>query len=150
MATREELKALIDQLPEPRWEMVRRMLEHHVHPPQPKPEIERMLQRSEDYREQVLQRFRQTRKPGTGGGGSGSGFFDEHEGVPFGRQGFHYWDNKALVYQSLQNFDGQEIEIMERVSLSPDRTTLVCSLEIASGGQTVRHEDAFPSSRGQE
>jgi hypothetical protein len=69
MATHDELKALIEQLPEPRLEMVRMMLEHHVHPPQPKPEIERMRQRSEDYREQVLERFRETRKPGTGGGG---------------------------------------------------------------------------------
>jgi hypothetical protein len=33
MATRGELKALIDQLPQPRLEAVRKMLEHHVHPP---------------------------------------------------------------------------------------------------------------------
>ena len=37
MATRDELKALIDQLQESRLELVRVMLEHHVHPPQPKP-----------------------------------------------------------------------------------------------------------------
>jgi hypothetical protein len=110
------------------------MLEHHVHPPQPKPEIERMQRRSRDYSEQVLQRFHETRKSGTIRTGGGTGFFGEHEGVPFGRKGLHYWDDKALVHQSVQCFDGQEIEIMERLSFSPDRTKLVCSLEVASGG----------------
>jgi hypothetical protein len=97
MATREELKALIDQLPESRLELVRTMLDHHVHPPPPRPEIEnmpvpkigghiplpeieRMQQRSRDYSEQVLQRFRETRKPGTIRTGGGTGFFGEHEG----------------------------------------------------------------------
>jgi hypothetical protein len=150
MLTREELKAMIDQLPERSLEMVRVMLEHQIHPPPPRPAIERMGQRSQEYRKQVLQRFQETRKPGTGGGGGGTGFFGEHEGIPFGRQGFHYWDDKALVHQSLQNFDGQEIEIMERLSFSPERTTLVCSWEIASGGQMVRHEDVFPISQRQE
>jgi len=42
MATREELKVLIDQLPEPRLEAVRKMLEHHVHPPPSRPEIKQM------------------------------------------------------------------------------------------------------------
>ena len=96
---------------------------------------------------QVLRRFRETRKPGTLGTGGGTGFFAEHEGVFFGRQSLQYWDDKALVYQSLQNFDHQEIEVMERLSFSLDRTTLLCALEISSGGHTVRHEDGFPVSQ---
>jgi hypothetical protein len=144
VATREELKELIDQLPEPRLEMARQMLERQVHPPPPHPEMEHMEHRSRRYRNQVEQRFRETRKPGTIGGMGGTGFLSEHEGVPFGRQGFQYWDEKALVYQTLQMFDGQEIEIMERLSFSPDRTKLICSLEIASGDRTANYTEEFP------
>ena len=143
MASREELKALIDQLPESGLELVRLMLEHHVHPPPPNPAIERMQQRSRNYKRLVEERFRETGKPGTIGGMAGGGSMGIHEGVPFGRQGFHYWDNKVLVHQSLQSFDGQEIEVMERLSFSPDRTKLSCVVELSSGGRTVRHEEEF-------
>jgi hypothetical protein len=71
------------------------------------------------------------------------------EGVPFGRQGFQYWDDKALVHQSLHSFDGQEIEIMERLSFSPDRAKFSCVLELSSGGRTVRHEKEFPVTKGE-
>jgi hypothetical protein len=120
------------------------MLKHHIHPPPPHPEIERMQQRSRAYKDHVEQRFRETRKPGTIVGMGGGAHSGEHEGVSFGRQEFHYWDEKALVHQSLQNFDGQEIELMERVSFSSDRTKLQCFLEIASGGRTVNYTEEFP------
>ena len=144
MDSRDELKALIDQLPEASLEMVHMMLNHHINPPPLIPEIERMRQRSGNYQRLVHQRFRETGKPGTLRSGGGGGFLGMHEGTPFGRQGFHYWDEKALVHQTLQFFDGQEIEIMERLSFSVDRTTLVCDLEISSGSRTVRHQDLFP------
>jgi hypothetical protein len=147
MATRDDLKALIDQVPDSRLEMIQRMLDHHIHPPAPKPEIERMRHSGQQYKERALKQFKETRKPGTLGAASGSGFLSEHEGVPFGREGFHYWDDKALVDQTLHFFDGHKIEIMERLSFSADRTALICALEISSGGRTVRHEDAFPVAR---
>ncbi len=137
-------KRLIDQLPEPRLEIVRNMLERHVHPPQPQPEIEQMQRRSQEYKERVEQRFRETRKPGTVGGMAGGGSMGMHQGTPFGRQGFSYWDEKALVHQTLQSFDGQELEIMERLSLSPDRTKLSCVLELSSGDRTVNFTQDFP------
>jgi hypothetical protein len=115
MVTREELKALIDQLPEPEIEMVRQMLEQLIHPPPPPPpEVERMRQRSRAYKNLVDQRFQETHKPATIGGMGGSGLFGEHEGVPFGPNEFHCWDDKALVHQSLASFDGQEIELKPR------------------------------------
>jgi hypothetical protein len=140
MATREQLKALIDELPEPRLEAVLKMLEHHVHPPPPRPEIEQMQRRSWEYQGQVEQRFRETRKPGTIGAMGGG----VREGTPFVRQGFSYWDEKALVHQTLQSFDGQELEIMERLSISPDRTKLSCVLELSSGGRTANYTEEFP------
>jgi hypothetical protein len=140
----DDLKALIDQLPEPEIEMARQILENYLHPPSPRPEVERMQRRFRAYRDVVEQRFRATRKPGTIGGMSGGGHFSEHAGVPHGGTQFHYWDDKALVHQSLQHFDGQESELMERLSFSPDRTKLQCSLEIASGGHTVNYTEEFP------
>ena len=144
MVTRDELKALIDQLPESRLETVRNMLEHNVHPPPPRPEIEQMHRRSEEYRERVQQRFRETRKPGTIGFIGGGGSMGMHQGTPFGRQGLSYWDEKALVHQTLQSFDGHELEIMERLSISPDRTKLSCVFELSSGGRTVKYTEEFP------
>ena len=144
MATRDELKALIDQLPESQLQMVQTMLNHQINPPPPNLDIERMQERSRNYRTMVEQRFHETGKPGTIRSMGGSGFSGMHESTSFGRHGFHYWDDKALVHQSLQSFDGEEIEVMERLSFSLDRATLICALELSSGGKTVRHEDAFP------
>jgi hypothetical protein len=53
MVSRDDLKALIDLLPESRLEMVRTMLDHNVNPPPPKPEIEEMQRRSRNYRSRV-------------------------------------------------------------------------------------------------
>jgi hypothetical protein len=49
---------------------------------------------------------------------------------------------KALVHQTLQSFDGQSIELMNRLAFS--ETRLSFSLEVSSGGKTVRYEDDFP------
>ena len=149
MATREELKVLIDQLPEPRLEAVRKMLEHHVHPPLSRPEIKQMQRRSQEYKERVEQRFRETRKSGAMGVMGGGGSMGMHEGARFGRHGFSYWDENALVHQTLQSFDGQELEIMERLSISPDRTKLSCVLELSSGGRTVNYKEEFPITSAQ-
>jgi hypothetical protein len=149
VATRDEIKALIDQLPEARLEIVRTMLEHQVHPPQPRPEFEQMQRLAQEYKERVEQRFLETRKPGTVGGMTGGGSMRMHQGTPFGRHGFSYWDEKALVHQTLQSFDGQELEIMERLSLSPDRTKLSCVLEVSSGGRTVNFTEEFPITKNE-
>jgi len=144
MVSRDELKALIDQLAENKLEMVRTMLDHNVNPPPPIPQIEEMQRRSQSYKSRVEARFRETRKPGTIGGMGGGGFAGMHEGTPYGRHGFSYWDEKALVQQTLQSFDGHEVEIMERFSISDDHTKLSCLLELSSGGRTVRHTEDFP------
>ena len=145
MASRDELKSLIDQVPETRLEMVHRMLNLHINPPPPHPEMDRMQRRSQDYQNLVKKQFHETRKPGTIGTMTSGGIFAEHEGTPYGRHAFDYWDDKALVHQILQFFDGHEIEIMQRLSFSPNRAALVCDLEISSAGHTVRHQDAFPT-----
>jgi hypothetical protein len=146
MASRDELKSLVDRVPEKRLEAVRDMLEFNINPPPPNPEIEHMRERGQQYRKLVEQRFRETRKPGTISILSGGGMTGMHKGTSFGRNGFHYWDGDALVHQSLQSFNGQEIEIMERLSMSADRSKLICRLELSSAGLIVEHSDEFPTS----
>lgn len=143
MATRDELKLLIDQLPEGRLESVMHILSHRVNPQIADPEIIRMKREGQDYKKLVMQRFHETRKPGTISTGSGSGFSGMHKGTPFGLHSFSYWDEKALVHQTLQSFDGQSIELINRLAFSEDKTRLSFSLEVSSGGRTVRYED-FP------
>jgi hypothetical protein len=84
MASRDDLKALIDQLLEPRLKCFGRCSNTTSTPPPPRPEIEHMQRRSREYKNLVEQRFRETRKPGTIGG------MGTHEGTPFGRQSFSY------------------------------------------------------------
>ena len=110
-------------------------------PRPPAPEMERMQRQSQEYKRLVEQRFRETQKPGTIGGMDGGGIIGMHEGVGFGKQGFHYWDGKALV--KLHLFDGHELEIMERLSISEDRTKLSCVIELSTAGRTVRHTEDF-------
>lgn len=108
-----------------------------------------MQRRSEEYKKRAQQRFRETRKPGTIGLMGGGGSMGMHQGTPFGRQGFSYWDEKALVHQTLQSFDGHELEIMERLSISSDRTKLSCVLELSSGGRTVNYTEEFPITKAE-
>jgi hypothetical protein len=147
MTTREELKALIDQLPESRVESVRRLLEHNVNPRRPDPEMERMHRRSQEYRRLVEERFRETRKPGTIGATNVGGVRFMHEGAGYADQSFDYWDGKARVIQTLNLFDGCEIEVMQRLSISEDRKKLSYVIELSSGGRTVNHTEEFPISK---
>lgn len=146
MPSRDELKSLIDQVPEGRLATVEAMLQAQLRPPTPPPpEMERLRERGREYRQLVEKRYSDIQKPGTIGGMAGGGSFGVHNGTPFGRNSFSYWDGKAMVQQTLQSFDGQDIEIMERFSIDEERTKLTCTIELSSGGRTVRHEEQFPA-----
>ena len=150
MTTRDTLKTLIDQLPDEKLAHVEMMLNHQVNPPQLPTELvrrrEQMQTAGDGYRERVLRQFQETRRPGTLGSMGGTGFMGEHEGTGFGHQGFHYWDGKALVNQTLHFLDGKQIEIMERLSIWDDKTRLSCTVELSCGGRTVRLTEEFPLS----
>jgi hypothetical protein len=98
MATREELKALIDQLPESCIESVKKLLEHNVNPRRPDPEMERMHRRSQEYRRLVEEHFRQTQKPGTLGAMNVGGVSFMHEGVCYADQRFDYVGRKSSCH----------------------------------------------------
>jgi hypothetical protein len=84
MATREELKALIDQLPDAKLDLVGLSLENILHPPAPDPRSQQFRQRSEEFQKQLPERLKQLQAgsdPGVvrgfgmvgGAGGFGSG-----------------------------------------------------------------------------
>jgi len=119
------------------------MLSYHVNPRIPHPEIMRVQREGQDYKSWLCSGFMRQ--------GSRYDKYREwlrfsgmHEGTPFGRHSFSYWDEKALVHQTLQSLDDQSIELMNRLAFSEDKTRLSFSLEVSSGGKTVRYEDDFP------
>ena len=144
MAIRDELHSLLDQLPEDQLQNARPFLVGLLRPRAPSPEIEHARQLTQEYKKMVERRFRETRKPGTISALVGGGNVFPREGKAHSNHAFHYWDDKALVDQTLRVFEGQELESMERISLSDDRTTLVYEQELSSGGLTKRHEERFP------
>lgn len=145
MLSRAELKALIDQLPDDRLVNVEMMLRHQLNPPEMRPEVQTMMRRSEEYKDRVLQRFEQTGRPRTCGGGVGSsaGHISGHEGMAYGSHAVDYWDGRAFIHQTMHYYDGHELEIMHRLSISESQR-LRCELELSSGGKTVQHSDEFP------
>jgi hypothetical protein len=144
MAIRDELHSLVDQLPEDQLRNARPFLAGLPRPRASSPEIERARQLTQEYKTMVERRFRETRKPGTISTLIGGGNVFPREGKAYGNHAFHYWDDKALVHQTLRVFEGQELEAMERISLSDDHTMLIYEQELSSGGLTKKHEERFP------
>ena len=144
MDGRDDLHSLLDRLPEEMVRPVRVYLESLLRPRPPRPEIEQSRHRTREFRKMVEQRFQETRKSGTISALVGGGSLFPRDGETYGRNAFHYWDDKALVHQTLQFFAGQELEIMERMSRSDDGGTLVYDQELSSGGRTVRNRVEFP------
>ena len=76
MPTRDALKTLIDEMPPEKLDLVRMNLESILHPPAPDLRIERMIRRSEEFREQLpgrLEKLQAGCKPETIRGFSGGG-----------------------------------------------------------------------------
>jgi hypothetical protein len=145
MSTREDIYRLVEQLPEDKFEHAERMLSFIINPPPTSPQLAELRKRGDEYKKRVEERYRETRKPGTISGMGGGGQFGFHpEHGSFGSHSFHYWDDKALVYQTMRHFSGQEVEQMERLSFSEDGKQLRYQQELSSGGHTVRHEETFP------
>jgi hypothetical protein len=146
MSTRDDVHRLVDQLPDEKLvEHVQMMLSALLNPRPTPPQVAEMRARGQEWRKRVEEPFRQTRKPGTiSGMGGGGGFGFDTERGSFGSHSFHYWDDKALVYQTMRYSSGQQVEQMERLAISEDGTQLLYEQEIASGGRTVRREEAFP------
>lgn len=59
MASRDELKALIDQLSDETLDLASSNLESILHPPAPNPRIEQFRHRSEEFQKQLPERLKQ-------------------------------------------------------------------------------------------
>jgi hypothetical protein len=73
MADRQELHALVQQVPPEKFEHVLPILEFAIDPPKPDPEMQKMHERTREFRTRVEKKFQETRRPGTGGGYGGGG-----------------------------------------------------------------------------
>jgi hypothetical protein len=144
MAIRDELHSLLDQLPDDKLQAARPFLVGLLKSRETSPEIEQARQRTHEFKKMVERRFRETRKPGTISSLFGGGHIFPRQGKGFSNHAFHYWDHEALVYQSLNVFDGHELEAVERISLSGDGRTLLYEQELCCGGLTKKHENRFP------
>src|SRR5436190_18274423 len=126
MSTREDVHRIVDQLPDERLEHVQMMLSAVLNPHPTPPQVTEMRARGQEWRRRVEERFTQTRKPGTiSGMGGGGGFGFDSERGSFGSHSFHYWDDKAVVYQTMRFFSGHQIEQMERLAISADGSQLL-------------------------
>jgi hypothetical protein len=144
MTIRAEVQSLLDELPEDKLHTVRAFLDGLLRPHPIRAEHLQLRDQAQKFRTLVEQRFQETRKPGTITALAGGGSLFPKNGETCGRNSFHYWDDKALVHQTLQFFAGQELEIMERFSRSDDGGKLVYEQETHSGGRTLRNRIEFP------
>lgn len=126
MISRDELKSLVDQLPESSLDYIESAMRHYI---------------TRKVAEQRFHVSNEMEETGWGGGWGGN----MPNGVRIAGQSFREFDNDTLVEWTLQFFDARELELTERLSLSSDRKKLLCSFTLSCGGRTVRHEDEFPA-----
>jgi hypothetical protein len=151
MATRAELKALIDQLPEAKLDLVGSSLESILHPPAHNPRIEQFRQRSEEFQKQLPERLKQLQAGGDpsvargfgmvgGTGGLGSGRRQAH-----GQYSYSWQEERARVTHRLILHAGHDIDIVERLEITVDERFLLYEQELNSGGRVVKRKEEFPT-----
>jgi hypothetical protein len=154
MATREELKSLIDQLPEAKLDLVGLSLESILHPPAPNPRIEQFRQRSEEFQKQLPERLKQLQAGGDpgvvrgfgmvgGAGGLGSERRQAH-----GQYSYSWQEERAHVIHRLILHAGHDIDIVERLETTVDERFLLYEQELYSGGRVVKRKEEFPAADG--
>jgi hypothetical protein len=141
MQSREDLHKLVDSLPEGAIEAAHRTLSHlQIWPPAPPADIQemrqRMRQRMDDRRREVMQRQR----PGMIAGFGGSGNYDPDRGSA--SSSFSHWDDDTFVAETLRRHKGHEYTVVERVRI--DGTHLIYKHEITGpGGKREEREVTF-------
>jgi len=141
MQSREELRTLVDALPEGAIEAAHRTLSQlQIWPPAPPPGVEemrqRMRQRMEERRREVMLRQR----PGTIGGFGGSSNYDVDRGSA--SSSFSHWDDDTFVTETLRRHKGHEFTVIERVRV--DGRHVIYKHEITGpGGKHDEREITF-------
>lgn len=149
MASRDDLKTLIDQMPEEQLDLARMSLESILHPPALNPMVEKMMRRSEELRSQLPERLKQLQAgnpPGSirgflGGGGFGSGSLPRKGN---GEHALSWQEGRAHIRHRLVLHEDHEMDFVERLELAEDEKTLIYEQEIYAGGRSVRRREEFP------
>lgn len=139
MPTLEELKSIIEQMPETKFELVRVNLESILNPPRPDPLMEKMQRRAEEFQAELQERLKQVQ----------AGMSPE---IPRGFHGcghasgcsYSWQENRVHVTHKSQLYGGHVIDTVDRMELSEDGTTLIYEQEIYAGGRSVRRKEVFP------
>ena len=149
MASRDELKTLIDQMPEEKLDLVRMNLESILHPPAPNPWVEKIMRRSEEFQKQLPERLKQLQAgnpPDSIHGFHGGGSFGS--GPPpirgNGEHSYGWQEGRAVVRHRLLLHENHEMDFVERLQLTEDEKTLVYEQEIYAEGRSVKRREEFP------
>lgn len=149
MASRDELKTLIDQMPEEKLDWVRMNLESILHPPDPNPMVEKVMRRSREFATQLPERLKQLQAgntPARPGGFSGGGGFGwgpaPHKGN--GEHAYSWQEGRAHVQHRFLLHEDHEMDFVERLQLTEDEKTLVYEQEIDAEGRSIRRKEEFP------
>jgi hypothetical protein len=149
MASRDELKTLIDQMPEEKLDLVRMNLESILHPPAPNPLVEKIMRRSEEFQKQLPERLKQLQAGNPpdsirgfhGGGGFGSG------PPPMKGNGdcsYSWQEGRVVVRHRFVLHENHEMDFVERLQLTEDEKTVVYEQEIYAEGRSVKRREEFP------
>ena len=145
MPTREELRHLIDSLPDEAIPAAHMALAHfQTWPPPIPPEVEARAEAMERRIQERTERLR-AEHPHSGGVGSGSiGFSTEPGSHVRGRHSFSYNDGEDDVHESNIVHDGSEFTLIERIRLDHAGRTVSFILELTGpDGSTARHEHRY-------
>ena len=141
MPTREELKSLIDHMPEAKLELVQVTLESILNPPRLDPQIEKLQEKmqrhSEEFREQLPERLKQLQAGNSPEIPRGFGF---GTGTDFC---YSWQENQVLVMHKSQLYGEHLIDIVDRLEMSDDQSTLIYDQEIYAGGRSVKRREEF-------
>jgi len=127
------------------------ILEGRHQPERSEPELARLERRREEFKRIAESHWREAFQLAQGQGrglissfGGGGSFGFDFQGRATGKASFSYRDGADSVEEILRFIAGQEVEIVNRLGLSPDGKNLVYKQTVKSGGHTATSEESFP------
>src|SRR5262245_21281917 len=147
MPTRDDLHKLVDTLPEAAFDTAQQMLTRFQVWPPPRPPVRPEFQRfHEESRERQLERIEGKRGFFSMTGGS---HFDPNRGS--GNASSTFWEDDALVTETLCLHKGHQLRIKERIRIDADKTLIYLHSVEGPGNKVDQHEirfDLLPNAPG--